>query len=47
MVHESGLEVFDEVHGAGGDYAVIDVYCHNNEVLRLRDKLEENGLVDG
>jgi hypothetical protein len=47
MARESGLEVFDKACSAGSDCAVIDVYCHDNEVLVLGDKLEENSLVDG
>jgi hypothetical protein len=47
MAHESGLEVFNKVCSAGSDCAVINMYCHNNEVLGPRDMFKENSLVNG
>jgi hypothetical protein len=43
---EPGLEVFDEMCGAGGNGAIIDVHSDDNELLDLRQEFVEDGLVD-
>ncbi len=42
---ESGLELFDETHGADGDGAVVNVHSDNDELLYLRQELIEYGLI--